>query len=112
MPVFPRVPRQVGGLHERADWPTFSWEHAAVTVPLATVRHLQGRLRGQMEALGVSREEEATLPDRDDAVLLDATLHYEQPLTQERLFGWHAALFPTGGSGVYRSAMAPRVEAP
>ena len=26
--------------------------------------------------------------------LLDATLNHEQALTAERLFGWHAALFP------------------
>ncbi|PQA55649.1 Fic family protein [Siphonobacter curvatus] len=34
-------------------------------------------------------------------MLLDATRHYEQPLTPDRLFGWHAALFPTGRSGMY-----------
>jgi Fic family protein len=33
-------------------------------------------------------------------MLLDATRNYEQPLTAERLFGWHAALFPTGRSGM------------
>jgi len=33
-------------------------------------------------------------------MMLDATRHYEQPLTSERLFGWHAALFPTGRSGM------------
>jgi hypothetical protein len=32
-------------------------------------------------------------------MMLDATTHYVQPLTAERLFGWHAALFPTGRSG-------------
>jgi Fic family protein len=31
---------------------------------------------------------------------LDATQKYDQPLTAERLFGWHAALFPTGRSGM------------
>src|SRR6266852_5196169 len=30
---------------------------------------------------------------------LDATGHYDRPLTPERLFGWHAALFPAGRSG-------------
>lgn len=33
---------------------------------------------------------------------LDATQQFEKPLTFERLFGWHAALFPTGRSGMYR----------
>ena len=33
-------------------------------------------------------------------ILLDATLNFKQELTPERLFGWHAALFPTGYSGL------------
>ena len=33
---------------------------------------------------------------------LDATRNYAAPLTEERLFGWHAALFPTGRSGMRR----------
>jgi len=35
------------------------------------------------------------------AMLLDATQQADQPLTAERLFGWHHALFPTGYSGLY-----------
>jgi Fic family protein len=35
-------------------------------------------------------------------MMLDATRRYDQPLTAERLFGWHASLFPTGHSGVTR----------
>lgn len=31
---------------------------------------------------------------------LDATRHYEQPLSVERLFSWHESLFPTGRSGL------------
>ena len=33
-------------------------------------------------------------------MVLDASANYAQPLTVERLFGWHAALFPTGYSGL------------
>jgi Fic family protein len=33
---------------------------------------------------------------------LDATQHYADPLTEERLLGWHSALFPTGRSGMRR----------
>jgi Fic family protein len=33
-------------------------------------------------------------------MMLDATQNYDQRLTKERLFGWHAALFPTGRSGM------------
>lgn len=34
-------------------------------------------------------------------MLLDATQNFNEPLTQERLFGWHAGLFPTGMSGLF-----------
>jgi Fic family protein len=33
-------------------------------------------------------------------MMLDATQNYQDSLTKERLFGWHAALFPTGRSGL------------
>jgi len=33
-------------------------------------------------------------------MVLDATSHADLPLTAQRLFGWHAALFPTGYSGL------------
>jgi Fic family protein len=33
-------------------------------------------------------------------MLLDATQQYQQPLTADRLFGWHSALFPSGRSGM------------
>jgi Fic family protein len=39
-------------------------------------------------------------------MMLDATQRYEQPLTEERLFGWHNALFPSGYSGVYKIDVA------
>jgi Fic family protein len=35
-------------------------------------------------------------------MMLDATRNYQQPLTAGRLFDWHAALFPTGRSGMLR----------
>lgn len=35
-------------------------------------------------------------------MMVDATQNYAQPLTAERLHGWHAALFPTGRSGMNR----------
>jgi Fic family protein len=35
-------------------------------------------------------------------MMLDATQKYAEPLTAERLFGWHASLFPTGRSGLRR----------
>lgn len=35
-------------------------------------------------------------------MMLDATQKYAEPLSDERLFAWHAALFPTGRSGMTR----------
>ncbi len=39
-------------------------------------------------------------------MMLDATQRYETPLSKERLFGWHSALFPTGYSGMYKITVA------
>lgn len=39
-------------------------------------------------------------------VMIDATRNYALPLTDERLFNWHAALFPTGRSGPYKITVA------
>ncbi|HWB18203.1 MAG TPA: Fic family protein [Vicinamibacterales bacterium] len=133
-------------IHELPDWPSFHWDAARLAAPLAATRHLQGRLIGQMEALGFKLKEEAVVLTLTEDVLksseiegekldagqvrssvarrlgidvgglqpadrhvegvvemmLDATQHYDQALTRERLFGWHAALFPTGRSGMHR----------
>ena len=133
-------------IHELPDWPKFRWDDGRLAAPLAAARHLQGRLVGQMEALGFRVREEAVLRTLTEDVLksseiegekldadqvrssvarrlgidigglqpadrhvegvvemmLDATQHYDQPLTAERLFGWHASLFPTGRSGMHR----------
>lgn len=35
-------------------------------------------------------------------MMLDATQRFEAPLTAQRLFDWHAALFPTGRSGILK----------
>jgi Fic family protein len=35
-------------------------------------------------------------------MMLDATQKFSKPLTKDRLFGWHAALFPTGRSGMHK----------
>ena len=39
-------------------------------------------------------------------IMIDATANYDKPLTAERLFNWHAALFPTGRSGLNRITVA------
>ncbi|HLE68369.1 MAG TPA: Fic family protein [Vicinamibacteria bacterium] len=133
-------------IHERSDWPHFSWDSHALALVLADVRHRQGRLLGRMEAFGFDLRAEASLtvltsdvvnssaiegevlnreevrssiarrlgldvaglpkPGRDVEgvveMMLDATQNFEAPLTKERLFNWHAALFPTGRSGMGR----------
>lgn len=38
-------------------------------------------------------------------MMLDATGKFDNPLTEERLFAWHAALFPTGRSGMNKIAV-------
>lgn len=38
-------------------------------------------------------------------MMLDATQQFSKPLTKARLFDWHAALFPTGHSGMRRIAV-------
>jgi Fic family protein len=35
-------------------------------------------------------------------MMLDATQHFDRPLSAKRLFAWHASLFPTGHSGMSR----------
>ena len=50
--------------------------------------------------------EAGALPPADRTVegvvemMLDATQNFKSELTEERLFGWHASLFPTGRSGM------------
>ena len=35
-------------------------------------------------------------------MMLDATQNFDKPLTKNRLFAWHASLFPTGHSGMHK----------
>lgn len=133
-------------IHDLPDWPRFRWAEGHIAAAQSAARHLQGRLVGQMEALGFKVREDAVLRTLTEDVLksseiegekldarqvrssvarrlgidigglkradrlvdgvvnmmLDATQHYEQPLTAERLFAWHASLFPSGISGLHR----------
>jgi Fic family protein len=131
-------------IYERSTWPRFTWKRDRIAALLADVRHRQGRLVGNMEALGFKLRQDAVLQTLTVDVLksseiegesldtqqvrssvarrlgmdigalrpadrhvegivemmLDATRHYDQPLTDERLFAWHASLFPAGRSGM------------
>lgn len=133
-------------IYEHKNWTNFSWKDKAVNTVFGEVRLMQGKIIGQMNALGFNTKEEATLTALTlDVVksseiegellnyeqvrssiarrlgintvgliasnrhiegvvetMLDATQRYNLPLTEERLLGWHAALFPTGYSGPYK----------
>ena len=59
--------------------------------------------------LGVSVNNPVKSDKNTDGVVemvLDATQNYQEPLTEARLFGWHAALFPTGYSGMHKINVA------
>jgi Fic family protein len=48
-------------IHELADWPRFRWDGDLLSDSLASVRHRQGHLAGNMEALGFDLRQEAVL---------------------------------------------------
>ncbi len=55
--------------------------------------------------LGMDIAREVTVSRNVEGVvemMMDATQKYDQILTDDRLFGWHAALFPTGRSGIHK----------
>ena len=133
-------------IYQYENWTNFSWNEKEVQPLLGEVRHLQGKILGQITALGFSVKEETMLSnltldvvksseiegellnyeqvrssiarklgldyagmvysDRNvDGVvemMLDATQNFDKPLDEERLFNWHASLFPTGRSGMYK----------
>jgi len=48
-------------IYQRADWPAFVWDSAALTQKLADIRYRQGLLLGRMESLGFDLRVEAGL---------------------------------------------------
>jgi Fic family protein len=48
-------------IHLLKQWPNFSWEHEPLMTPLARLRHRQGKLLGQMGALGLHQQAEASV---------------------------------------------------
>jgi len=55
--------------------------------------------------LNITLTKETTSSHHIDGVveaMIDATMNFNKPLTESRLFGWHASLFPTGYSGMYK----------
>lgn len=43
-------------------------------------------------------------------MMTDAPVNYAEPLTEDRLFAWHAALFPTGRSGMSKICIGTHPE--
>lgn len=60
----------------------------------SVARHLGIDFGGEVN---VSRDIEGVVD-----MMLDATQNYSAKMSKERLAGWHAALFPTGYSGMYK----------
>ena len=54
-------------IHERENWTSFGWDNEKILPTLASVRHLQGKMLGQMESLGFDLIERATL----ESLILD-----------------------------------------
>jgi len=48
-------------IHERYDWPNFSWDSDSISVPLGEVRRLQGALLARMQRLGFPERQESQL---------------------------------------------------
>ncbi|MCZ8230334.1 Fic family protein [Flavobacterium sp.] len=133
-------------IYNYPNWTAFTWKDKNINIVFGEVRLMQGKIIGQMNALGFSEKEEARLNaltmdivksseiegewlnyeqvrssiarrlgintaglvtsnrhiEGIVEMMLDATQRYNQPLTEERLLGWHAALFPVGFSGPYK----------
>lgn len=63
---------------ERARWPVMTFDAAKLTVPLAAVRHAQGRLLGRMESLGFKLRDEAWLQTLTQDVLKTSEIEGQQ----------------------------------
>lgn len=64
-------------IHELEEWPRFVWDLDALTMPLASVRHRQGRLLGRMESLGFELSSEATLVTLTNEVVTSSAIEGE-----------------------------------
>jgi Fic family protein len=70
-------------IYQYEEWSHFTWKDSNLSVVLGQVRHLQGKIMGQMSSLGFSLQEEATLATLTLDVLKSSEiegekLNYEQ----------------------------------
>src|SRR5436190_1726102 len=87
--------RRKSYVYQLPDWPRFHWNGEklnAEQVRSSIARRLGIDIAGLTSA---DRHVEGIVE-----MMLDATRNYKQPLTADRLFAWHASLFPTGRSGM------------
>ncbi|HET9784590.1 MAG TPA: DUF4172 domain-containing protein, partial [Terriglobales bacterium] len=91
-------------LGRQAEWQTLaadvvkSSEIEGERLNVEQVRSSVGRRLG-LDVGGLKPADRRT--DGTVEMMLDATRGYDRPLTRERLFGWHAALFADGHSGLH-----------
>ena len=63
---------------QRVDWPNWRIDSSKLSVPLATVRHAQGRLIGRMESLGFKLRDEAWLQTLTQDVIKTSEIEGER----------------------------------
>jgi len=61
-------------IHQRSDWPHFTWREADLLPVLPNVRHRQGRLIGKMEGLGFRFRTEASLENLTSEVIKSSAI--------------------------------------
>jgi Fic family protein len=64
-------------IYQKENWPNFTWQDQEIQVILGRVRHLQGKLLGQMSALGFSMKEETVLSTLTHDVLKSSEIEGE-----------------------------------
>jgi Fic family protein len=65
-------------IYQYKDWTNFTWEDTIINAIFGEVRHLQGKIFGQMNALGFSTKEEATLTTLTLDVVKSSAIEGEQ----------------------------------
>ena len=131
---------------QNEHWPHMIWQSDQLSLLLAEVNALRGKLAGRLSMFGMAEQNLSVLNsmtkeivnsagiegetlNRDSVrssvahqlgleydglpksdhyiegvvqVMIDATQHYQEAISAERLFCWHRALFPYGHSGMYK----------
>lgn len=131
---------------QNEHWPHMTWQSDQLSLLLAEVNALRGKLAGRLSMFGMAEQNLSVLNsmtkeivnsagiegetlNRDSVrssvahqlgleydglpksdhyiegvvqVMIDATQHYQEAISSERLFCWHRALFPYGHSGMYK----------